>query len=144
MKLYLKNSEYLLTLDNGVIIASDNLEHANSLKIDHLNTENCSKLHITLETLINEIRDEFYESKLKLLGENANKVTLIKETAALGVGFDRGFKKAIEIYKINTNPEDGYICDVEIEMDVMSNAGFPIYNKPKLDQNGCLVLKRIN
>ena len=32
--------------------------------------------------------------------------------------------------------------DVEIVTDVITDEGFPIYHRPKLDANGCLILKR--
>ena len=50
--------------------------------------------------------------------------------------YKQGFQKALELMKHRLVEETEW--DVEIEMDILNE-----YDKPKLDSDGCLILKRI-
>ena len=146
---------YILEDDKGVVIASTSLKKEGL----SLSLKNCQAIELgyDLDELGMDYASTIYDGRTELIKFNGSKVDFIK-----------GFQKALELLGDKKFSEDDLMeaysrgqtnspiqslqqteWDVEIKMggykfnDDGEKIGFPSYELPKLDADGCLILKRL-
>ena len=126
MKTFLTRINGIYTLmKDGKMIASDDIDLYKDYELQKLSTENCNEIFgiIDVEKLSKEI----------FPNDNTTKVISLQR------GFIEGFNKGFELHN--------WKFEVEVEMaKIIDNALIPktewIYY-PKLDENRCLIIKKI-
>ena len=117
-------------VDNGYVLLVDNIMYATDN--DKLSKQNCDSLFGVVD--VEKLAEEWYDGNGKSIYTDYNTMP----------SFIAGFNKAMEL----NQPTE---IEVEIEMqcldpncDGANRKGICIPgNKPKLDENGCLILKKV-
>jgi hypothetical protein len=118
MKLIKTEVNYLLEDDKGVIIASTSTKENNN----KLSKQNCDEIFGVID--VEKLAEESWGDKI----------------SSPYHAYIEGFKKSMELYQPT---EIEVVIEMELEIDTSKLIGAIYGHKPKLDSEGCLILKKI-